>query len=277
MTAISKPLILTLLLANAPCFALQTYPLHDHQSTTITISENEHNRIAILGDRIHQIFGAEGAFDVQSDEEGGQVFLRTLTTSHSKPIPITMITESGLTQDLKLIPKAIESQSILFNPSKLSRENQLIREEKKESLSGLINLIKAMVADKDLPNTIKMSLVQNDRKVKTQELRTSKTSGAYPLGSAFVASSLYSSAQDIKIDPLFLYKREDFEGKVYILTNQGKETISLKESDFAIAGDLAIAFEKILLPPGEQSKLYVITRPLSMKPILKGIISGRQS
>jgi hypothetical protein len=108
LTALTQPF--------APLMALQTYPLVDHQKTKLEISQTELNRIAVSGDRIQQVFGAEGLFDVQTDDEGGQIFLK-LNRGESKPITVTLITEEGLTQDLKLIPQAIDSQSILFKPS----------------------------------------------------------------------------------------------------------------------------------------------------------------
>lgn len=55
------------------------------------------------------MFGAEGTFDVQSDEEGGQIFLKVTSGSYLDAHPIklstiTIITESGLTQDLRITP-----------------------------------------------------------------------------------------------------------------------------------------------------------------------------
>ncbi len=99
-----------------PCMALQIYPLVDQQRSVATISKDQQNRIAVQGDRIQQIFGTDGVFDVQSDEEGGQIFLKLLYIGSSKAVTVTIVTESGLTQDLKLIAKDIESQSILLKP-----------------------------------------------------------------------------------------------------------------------------------------------------------------
>ena len=129
------------------CLALQTYPLIDQQSTKVIISNTEQNRIAVLGDRIQQVFGAEGTFDVQSDEEGGQIFLIVAKTGFSsalqasslvKPMTITIITEEDLTQDLKLIPQSIESQSILFKPALSLQEKP-----KENCLQHVLQLLKS--------------------------------------------------------------------------------------------------------------------------------------
>ena len=127
LSILSKTLLGGLFYSSS-CYALQTYPLIDHEKTTISVSQKEYTRMAVLGDRIQQIFGAEGAFDVQMDEEGGQIFLMLRkggrVPHESEGFSLTLITEEGLTQDLKLIPQEIESQSILFKPSRASLEKE---------------------------------------------------------------------------------------------------------------------------------------------------------
>lgn len=221
------------------CLALQTYPLIDHQRTTLTISNTDHNRIAVMGARIQQIFGAEGSFDLQSDEEGGQIFLKLHSPSSSKSVAITIITESGLTQDLKLIPKPIESQSILFklspqatDPGAHLQEQKVLKELTSQS-SSLINLMIAMAKNETLEGYTKMSLTAHKER-----------------GDPSLSSIL-------KISPLFLYKGNSLEGKVYTLTNQGKAPIQLKEPDFTINGDLAITLSRKTLHPNEAATLYV--------------------
>jgi hypothetical protein len=65
--AMDRLLILTLffLMAATPCFALQTHPFIDQQHRTIYIAQKGLNRLAVLGERIPQVFGDGGAFDLQ--------------------------------------------------------------------------------------------------------------------------------------------------------------------------------------------------------------------
>ncbi|MBP6952066.1 MAG: type-F conjugative transfer system secretin TraK [Alphaproteobacteria bacterium] len=238
------PIIIALGLSflGGSCLALQTYPLVDQQSTKVIISNTEQNRIAVLGDRIQQVFGAEGTFDVQSDEEGGQIFLIVAKTgfaptlqasSLAKPMTITIITEEGLTQDLKLVPKSIESQSILFKPT-LSLQEQ----PKENRLQHAIQLLKALVRNEGLIGYIK-----------TPFNRYSHT-----------LCSRLTPFKSLKADLIMTYQGEKFEGKAYTLLNQGKEPIFLKESDFAHPGDMVLSLSKPLIQAGEQITLYVVSR-----------------
>ena len=224
------------------CVALQTYPLIDQQSTKVIISNTEQNRIAVLGDRIQQVFGAEGTFDVQTDEEGGQIFLIVAKTgfvpafqasSLTKPMTITIITEEGLTQDLKLIPQSIESQSILFKPALSLQEKP-----KENRLQHVIQLLKALVRNEGLVGYIK-----------TPFNRYSHT-----------LCSRLTPFKLLKADLIMIYHGEKFEGKIYTLLNQGKEPIFLKESDFSHPGDMALSLSKSLIQAGEQINLYVVSR-----------------
>ncbi|HUX80187.1 MAG TPA: type-F conjugative transfer system secretin TraK [Alphaproteobacteria bacterium] len=228
---------LSLQILGKSCFALQTYPLVDQQSTQILISQTEQNRIAVVGDRIQQVFGGEGSFDVQSDEEGGQIFLRLSSGSSfgenqsfsSKPITITMITESGLTQDLKLISKPIESQSILFKPHSLPLEEH---NQVPSQLQIITTLMKEVVRGGSLKGYIKSRLTQPDRIL----------------------------SKDLKLELLALYKGEAFEARIYTLENQGNCPILLKEQNLALQRDVALHLSKGTLRPQEKTKLYIISR-----------------
>ncbi len=224
------------------CLALQTYPLVDQQSTKVIISNTEQNRIAVLGDRIQQVFGAEGTFDVQTDEEGGQIFLIVAKTGFNsalqasslvKPMTITIITEEGLTQDLKLVPQSIESQSILLKPT-LSLQEQ----PKENRLQQSIQLLKALVRNEELVGYMKTSFAKQSH----------------------TPCSRLTPFKSLKADLIMTYHGEKFEGKIYTLLNQGKELLFLKESDFAHSGDMALSLSKSLIQVGEQINLYVVSR-----------------
>lgn len=224
------------------CLALQTYPLVDQQSTKVIISNTEQNRIAVLGDRIQQVFGAEGTFDVQTDEEGGQIFLIVAktgfasalqTSSLVKPMTITIITEEGLTQDLKLIPQSIESQSILFKPALSLQEKP-----KENRLQHVLQLLKALVKNEGLIGYTKTSFAKQSH----------------------TPCSRLTPFKLLKANLIMTYQGEKFEGKTYTLLNQGKEPLFLKEPDFAHPGDVVLSLSKSLIQAGEQITLYVVSR-----------------
>lgn len=227
---------LTQSLMTSPLRALQTYPLVDHQKTEIEISQTELNRIAVSGDRIQQVFGAEGLFDVQTDDEGGQVFLK-LNRRESKPITVTLITEEGLTQDLKLIPQAIDSQSILFKPSAYAKATADESVDKPGDKSGnefpyeIFTLMKTMVKNEEMDGFTKTACEE----------------------SSLVLPNIEQTCLSIYLD-------EQIEGKRYHLVNRGTTSVSLKEEDFAGPEDLAVTLMKSTLHPQETTTLYIISR-----------------
>lgn len=257
---------LSLGLLESSCFALQTYPLIDHQSTTVTISQTEQNRIAVLGDRIQQVFGTEGTFEVQSDEEGGQIFLMMPksgvsyadTSSAIKSRTITLMTEEGLTQDLKLILKDIEAQSILLKPM-LSFPDEHPREgyarvgPKDTHLQQVITLLKAMVKNEELQGYTKIFPEPKS-----------------PLGGPLkdiVPKNFH--LKSVKVEPIVTYRSSTYKGHILSLTNQGKTMVFLNESDFVLPKESALSLSKRLLSAGETITLYAVTREGEPKSILE--------
>lgn len=231
--------------AGSTCLALQTYPLVDQQRTTVTISQTEQNRIAVLNDRIQQVFGADGTFNVESDEEGGQIFLIAAKSRFSisdkplKPMTMTIITEAGLTQDIKLIPQDIEAQSILFKPTFWQGEDA---REKSDHLRQVVVLFKAMVKNEELSGYIKVSLEHKSSQPSQQ------------------ASSRFTNYNTLKVREIAHYIGKKYEGKIYTLHHQGTQDLFLKESDLMLVGDYAVSLSKRRIHKGETIVLYVVTR-----------------
>lgn len=221
--------VLLLCVFALPCHALQTYKLVDHQKTQAVISQKQHTRIAVEEDRIQQIFGAEGQFDVQSDDERGQIFLKPLMLDASKPISITIVTENGLTQDLRLMPRAVEAQSILFKPS-VSLTEAII--EKKSRSTELSELMQAMVSGRTFEPYDKRPLKHVDRK----------------------------TSKNYKLDPVCVYRGAQFTGRVYKITNLNDRPVALSETQLSGRRDVAISIASRNLQPQQGTKIFIISR-----------------
>lgn len=208
--------------------ALQIYPLVDQHKTEVPVSRDQQNRISVAGDRIQQIFGAE-EIDVQTDDESGQIFVRFLNASQKKPLTLTIVTESGVTHDLKFIPQAIEFQSILLKSS-LKTEPPI-----KAPLSHaqhLATLIKTMALGKKAEGYTLSVLKNTERQ--------------------------YS--EPLSVRPQLVYRGETEEGHVYLLKNEGDETIPLDEAVLAFPQDLALSLTRTCLEPGQKSYLFVVSK-----------------
>jgi type-F conjugative transfer system secretin TraK len=84
------------------------------------IAQDSMNRIAVTNDRITQVFGDEESYVVQAEEHTGQLFLKPTVENGDKPLSLTLITESGLTQDLTLEPTKKEATTLLLKATSLT-------------------------------------------------------------------------------------------------------------------------------------------------------------
>lgn len=215
------PLMLGVLLSTE-AFAIQNLPLIDHQRSDLTISKHQLNRIAVRGDRIHQIFGVDENLHVETDEQGGQIFIKC-AHPHTHPVSLTIITEGGLTQDLTLTPEDVEAQTVLFKPG--VQKDQAV-EEDASSQDQMKRLMQAMIVD---------------QKIDGYEI-TSVSDGQG--NGCFKAFKHYMGS--------------DYIGIHYIFKNEGDEAVLLTEPSLAQPGDLAVSLSHTNVAPDECVSLYVI-------------------
>src|SRR4051794_35728103 len=94
---IALSLVLTLLVPFSSR-ASQILTLTENKRVETAICPDSMNRIAITNDRITHIFGDDGTFESQNDENTGQVFLKPTVENGTKSLSLTIITEQGITQ-----------------------------------------------------------------------------------------------------------------------------------------------------------------------------------
>jgi hypothetical protein len=81
--------------------ALQIKDLHKDNRLVADISQDSINRISVDDDRIAQVFGLNEDLVIETDNNTGQIFLRT---KQNKPLDLSIITEKQVTLDLRLLP-----------------------------------------------------------------------------------------------------------------------------------------------------------------------------
>ena len=221
-----KPILLSIVMA-CPGEALQTYKLIDQHKTSIVIAQHQQTRIAVEDDRIQQIFGAEGQLDVQSDEDRGQIFLKPILAGTS-PLFLTIVTENGLTQDLKLVPQDIEAQSIVFKPAVLEEKQSPV---KKSRSSEIMQLLQAM--------------------------RHGHPMDAYQKSP--LSTVVHTSRPTVRLEPVCLYRGSTLTGRVYTLTNIHQHPVVVWEKTFAMPSDVAILIQDHLLLPKQQTRVFIIS------------------
>lgn len=144
--------------------AAEIHTLSETTRLNVAISAHEINRISMQGDRIQQVFGADQSFSLETDEQSGQLFIKPLDTASRKAINLSIVTESGLTQDLRLTPQDIDAVSLILKsvggkvasgspttfkigPSPVDELIQLVQQTMQHKLSSIYNTVPCQPKD----------------------------------------------------------------------------------------------------------------------------------
>ena len=114
MMRLLLPFLVLQLLSVKICAASQTIHMNPDKRLKAVISCDSMNRIAVANDRLTQIFGDNDAYEVQTEESTGQLFLKPTAENGKKPLSVTLITENGLTQDMTLQPEEREATTVIL-------------------------------------------------------------------------------------------------------------------------------------------------------------------
>ena len=213
----------------------QTLLMNESERLEADISLNVMNRIAVTNDRIVNIFGDEGLFVTQADEETGQVFIKPTSDNGLKPLSISLTTENGFTQDLQLNPvEGNATTLILKSPQKITQQSP------QELL---------------LPG-----FSENHAESQTNQWIAVMKQAV--LGLLPESSLNFSKAQrhleGLQSKPEKSYQSGKFLVQVWSLKNLNDTNQELLERNFYKPGDLAISLEKRVLAPKETGFLYIL-------------------
>lgn len=218
--------------------ATQTLLVSEGKRLEATIAPDVMNRITVIKDRITNIFGDEGTFVTQTDDQTGQVFIKPTVENGQKPISLTIITENGITQDFSLNPTDSTASTILLkNTNPVQANNAGASYECLFSSHNNINI----PSSKDQLVQIMKQAVSGELALynKTLPKRQSVTGFKTNLIKTFQSGSYLISVFSIKN------------------TNKNNE---IHERTFYQPGDLAISFQEQYLKEGRKTMIYVMTR-----------------
>ena len=191
-------------------------------------SAKDLNRLQMMGERIASVFGAKGTFALEQEEVKGQVFLKIHDSAPPK-MDLSIITESGLTQDLTLHVATMPGQTILLKPSPKAPTPDTWGSVTRFS-SESVDLIKVMAT------------TQEDSGYRQQRLLK-------PL-------NLW---RDVDVILVETWTEEGLEGHVYLIKNTGLQEKILHEQHFRVSPDVrAIALQDRRLKSGAVLKVYVV-------------------
>lgn len=209
-------------------WAAQVLVMKEQERLEAQVSAKDLNRFQIVGERIASVFGAKGTFALEQEEVKGQVFLKIHDSAPPK-MDISLVTESGLTQDLTLHIKPIPGQTILLKPSPKAPVPDTWGSVTRFS-SESVDLIKAMAT------------TQEDSGYRRQRLLK-------PL-------NLW---RDMDVTLVETWTGEGLEGHVYLIKNTSPHEKILHEQHFRFSPKVrAVALQARRLKPGAVLKVYVV-------------------
>ncbi len=218
------------------------------KTQVLTFSENQRleanigleamNRVSVVNDRIVNIFGDEGTFITQTDEQSGQIFIKVTPENGDKPLALTLITENGITQDLSLIPTQTEASTVILKSIK-PLATQL--SSTPENLLGGFSRTQSPAEPwiQALKQAVLGTLPESQDKGHLQQRKR----------------------EGFKLQPQKSYEAGPLRVQVWTLKNTSTLIQACAEQDFYQPGDRALSLEKRLLAPGEQILLYSVGNP----------------
>jgi len=257
-TALSLALSFVLtLLAPLSSKASQVLTLAENKRVEAPICPDSMNRIAIANDRITHIFGDEGSFESQNDDNTGQVFLKPTLENGTKNLSLTLITEQGITQDLTLKPTAKSATTLIFkNPASALRADQ-----KSETSIAMQNPLNTGYVPGFLPEN---NFNHQDHLL---VLLKQAVTGQLPFqGTEFLDDGYMSRAspEGFELSYHQSYAAGSYGVFVFHVKNTTKTAIEMQEKSFYQPRDLAISLQRPkigsqrILSAGAETLLYVV-------------------
>lgn len=229
----NRLLLLTILLLPASAMALQVVDVADGKTIPVVVSQKELNRIAMShGGRIDHIWGPQDRMVLETDTQGGQLFIRALGTT---PFSLFVKGDNGETYTLLATPRDVPAETLFLRPpyrpaSTLDAERSLPYIKRVERLAKALG-------QRALP----------DGYMPKQDAKT------IPLW------------REVSFKREMVYRGDTLNGETYRLTNITGDELRLEEREFAtLPGDpvAAVAIDTHLLKPQESTLVVVIRKAI---------------
>jgi hypothetical protein len=249
--------LLLALLSFYPAQATQTVMLEQDARVEASICPDSMNRIAVANDRITQIFGDEGTFESQNDDNTGQVFLKPTVENGTKDLSLTLITEQGITQDLILKPTAKSATTLVL-------KNKTVGRGTNPGNDGLTNPFEVNAIEPGRPTSFapdRQATHQDRLLVLLKQVVTGHLSlqeNPFYETSTIDARIARTSADGIQLSHQKSYAVGTYGVDVFQVENTLETASEMQERTFYQSGDLAISLQRRVLSPGAKTHLHVV-------------------
>ena len=224
----NKIIMLLTLSLPALAFAEQRLFIQEGGNVTAKIAASSLNRIAVQDDRIANIKGMTGQFQLEKDLNLGQIFIQPSLPEDKTPIHIYITTEQGKTYSLTLLSNDMPAENIVLVSN--SVQDKEISWEKTSSYEAIIvSIIKAMHNDAQLEGFYLSQKAKSDYQI-----------------------------HGLSINGRHAYLGSKLQGYSYEIKNETDDDVTLNTSDFYKHGIRAIAILDKSLPPQCKTTVYVV-------------------
>lgn len=213
----------------SPVYGAHQKTMNDMEVIQVPVSREGLTRIAVKEDRIANIFGLSNEFLLEADENQGQVFIRPQGRGTQNPISLTITTEAGYTQDLRLVPADQTPEALILVHAETLPSQEKVR--------GTIT------------------------REEVQELMASCREGSIPTG--FTQRPVDLKEQTGPHIILREIQSESLIAQTLEVTNPTGQMLYLNPQDYGTApGVIAVSLSKKALKPQEKGEVYVIREVL---------------
>lgn len=218
----------SLMLMAGSCLATQHYEYKYGEILDVYISGNEQNRIEFARQNITEVIGDEGKYQLVSDKQGGNIFIRPQIAAGNS-FTISLITDSGLVQDLRITAANIAGRTIIIE--QIDKGTDGYRNDQE-----IANMLRAMNR-----GTIGKYYV-------------SKTNSKIP--------ALLPELAGCELIRQTTYRYGDLTGVILLIRNKSRQLLTLQEDLVSqiFTGTVAVSVRKQLLPARAASQVYIVTR-----------------
>jgi len=209
-----------------------TLIMEESKRVEAEIARDSMNRLAVSNDRIVSVFGDEGAFVTQTDEQNGQVFIKPSIENKEIPLSLTIVTENGLTQDLLLSPKKSKASTIILKPFRNSKK------QTRALLPGMPRQGEDYVGQ--VVQTLKKAML-----------------GELPI----INEGCFVKRKPIK--GISLHHKKSYESEMgivqkWLIKNKGRTSVEVREEELYVLEDIGISIPHSTLEPGEMTYGFIL-------------------
>lgn len=246
------------MMMGSACFAETVHmSMNPDKRITADISKDSMNRVAITGDRITQVFGDSEAYELQTEETSGQIFIKPIIENGEKPLSLTLITEKNITQDLLLQPCEKEAATVILKSTYkgTDKEKEDFGERGPASLHHPYTPFSDSShrrSDSPYPATYQDTLLDAMKRMTAEQgpvlQETHNPIRLVPKDHQEAVTISFKSAVHLG----------SFKGYAFEVKNITETPIELREDHFFQQGDLVISLDKHTLKIQEVTTLYVV-------------------